>query len=83
MNEWLVAAIALLALLGPCLLVCALANPASGLIAMELAGTIVTSILLVLAAGVHRQSFVDLALVFAALSFTGALAFARLLERRL
>jgi multisubunit Na+/H+ antiporter MnhF subunit len=37
----------------------------------------------VLAEAMHRQSFVDLALVAAMLSLPGALIFVRLLERRI
>ena len=83
MNEWLVAAVVFLALLVPCLVVCSRASPIAGLVALELSGSMVTSLLLVLAAGFNRQPFVDLALVFAVLSFAGSLAFARLLERRI
>jgi multicomponent Na+:H+ antiporter subunit F len=81
MNEWLVAAAVVLVLLGPCLLVCALAGIGDALVALEVAGLLVVSELLLLAEGFHRQPFVDLAVVFAVLGFVGALAFARLLER--
>jgi multicomponent Na+:H+ antiporter subunit F len=52
-----------------------------GLVALNLAGTIVTLVLLLLAEGTHRQPFFDLAVVSAVLSFAGGLAFARFLER--
>ena len=48
---------------------------------LELAGTITTLVLLIIAQGTHRQPFFDLALVSALLSFGGGLAFARFLER--
>ncbi len=83
MNEWeLVAAVLGLGLL-PCLAVCALADVASGLVALEVASVLLTTILMVLSEGFARQPFIDLALTFALLSLVGALAFARLLERDL
>jgi multisubunit Na+/H+ antiporter MnhF subunit len=83
MNEWLVACTALLVGIVPCLVFCGLGKPVDGLIALEVAGTLTCAVLLLLAEGFHRQSFVDLAVVFAVLNFAGALAFARMLERRL
>lgn len=83
MNEWLVAATALIVGLGPCLALCLAGKPVDGLVALELAGILTTAALLLLAEGLHRQSFVDLAVVFALLNFAGGLAFARMLERRL
>ena len=81
MNEWLLAAVVLLAALVPCGVVCVLRSPMEGLVALELAGVIDITILMLLAEGFHRQPFVDLAVVQAALSFAGAIVFARLLER--
>jgi multisubunit Na+/H+ antiporter MnhF subunit len=83
MNEWLVAATALIVGIGPCLALCLAGKPVDGLVALELAGTLTCAALLLLSEGFHRQSFVDLAVVFAALNFAGGLAFARMLERRL
>jgi multisubunit Na+/H+ antiporter MnhF subunit len=51
------------------------------LVALELMGVLSTVELMLLAEGTHRQPFIDLALVLAVMSFIGALAFARLLER--
>ncbi|MGN6276271.1 MAG: monovalent cation/H+ antiporter complex subunit F [Solirubrobacterales bacterium] len=81
MNEWGIAALVLFAVLAVCLILPALFDPIDGLIALEIAGTTGTAILLLLAEFVHRQSFVDLALIFAPLSLVGALVFVRLLER--
>jgi multicomponent Na+:H+ antiporter subunit F len=81
MNEWLLAAVILLAALGPCGVVCALRSPVDGLVALELAGVIDTTVLVLLSEGFHRQPFVDLAVVSAVMSFAGSLVFARLLER--
>jgi multisubunit Na+/H+ antiporter MnhF subunit len=83
MNEWLVAATVLLAGILPCTARCLAGDIVDGLVALELAGVLVTAVLLLLAEGFHRQSFVDLALVFAVVQFAGSLAFVRMLERRL
>ena len=64
MNEWLIAAAALLGALVVCGAVCVFAAPIDGLVALELSGVVATTILLLLAEGFERQSFVDLALVF-------------------
>jgi multisubunit Na+/H+ antiporter MnhF subunit len=53
---------------------------ADALIAMEIAGTLASSVLLVLAEGLQRQPFVDLAVTLAVLSLVGALVIARMLE---
>jgi multisubunit Na+/H+ antiporter MnhF subunit len=42
-----------------------------------------STILMLLAEGFHRQPFIDLAVVFAPMSLVGALVFARLMERNL
>jgi multisubunit Na+/H+ antiporter MnhF subunit len=82
MNAWLLAAtILLIALVAPGL-VCALARPFDGLVALELAAAITTLVLLILAEGLHRSSFADLAIASAVASFIGSLAFVRLLERQ-
>jgi multicomponent Na+:H+ antiporter subunit F len=81
MNEWLLAAVVLLAALVPCGIVCALRSPVDGLVALELAGVIDITVLVLLSEGFHRQPFIDLAVVAAVVSFAGALVFARILER--
>jgi multisubunit Na+/H+ antiporter MnhF subunit len=83
MNEWLVAAVVLLGAMLPCIGICLFRRPLDGLVALELAGVLTTALLMLLAEGFHRQSFVDLAVVFALLQFAGSLAFVRMLERRL
>jgi multisubunit Na+/H+ antiporter MnhF subunit len=80
-NSWLIAATALMLTLLPCLWVCVRHSVLSALIAFELASTITTLVLVLLAQGVHRDPFMDLALVSAVLSFAGALTFVRFLER--
>jgi multisubunit Na+/H+ antiporter MnhF subunit len=80
-NVWLIAATVLLAGILPCLWVAMRGTIVSALAALELASTITTLALLLIAQGLHRDPFFDLALVSAVLSFAGALAFARFLER--
>ena len=79
MNEWAVAALALLAGLVPCGVVCLRGSPVDRLIGLELAGTVDTLVLLLLAQAYDRAIYFDLAL--ALLSFAGGLVFARFLER--
>lgn len=83
MNAWTIAAAVLGFALIPCLLVCVTAPPEVGLVALEVAGVLATTILMLLAEGFHRQSFIDLAVVLGLLSVVGSLAFARLMERDL
>jgi multicomponent Na+:H+ antiporter subunit F len=80
-NAWLIAATALLAGLVPLLVVCVRQSALDALVALELASTITTLVLLLLAQGYRRDPFFDLALVSSVLSFAGALTFARFLER--
>jgi multisubunit Na+/H+ antiporter MnhF subunit len=81
MNPYLIAAAAVLALVAPLLILTVRCSVAVALVALELASTLVTLVLLLLAAGTNREPLMDLALVSAFLSFAGSLAFARFLER--
>jgi multisubunit Na+/H+ antiporter MnhF subunit len=83
MNEWEVAAAVLGAAIIPCLGVAAFTGVLRALVGLELAGTLLSSALMALCEGFHRQPFIDLALLFAFLSMLGALAFARLMEQDL
>jgi multicomponent Na+:H+ antiporter subunit F len=83
MNEWAIAATVLAFALVPCILVCVLAPAPHGLVALEIAGVLVTTILMLLAEAFHRQSFIDLAVVLAPMALIGSLTFARLMERHL
>jgi len=76
-NEWLWAAAALtVAFAG--LVAVAIRRPLlEGVVALEAAGVDATLVLLMLAEGTRRQPFGDLALIMAATSFAGALAFLR------
>ena len=81
MNEWLVAAAAMLALLGPCGYIALRGSPVDRLLGLQLGATITTLVILLLAEGFNRSIYVDLALVYCVLSFTGTLAIVRFLER--
>ena len=83
MNEWEIAATILGFALIPCGAVALWADSPSGLAALQLGGVLLTTILMLLAEGFHRQPFIDLAVVFAPLSLVGSLVFARLMERDL
>lgn len=83
MNEWEVAATVLGFALIPCGVVALLSEAPHGVAALELAGVLLATILMLLAEGFHRQPFIDLAVVFAPLAVIGSLMFARLMERDL
>lgn len=83
MNQWEVAATVLGFALLPCLGVALLAAPTAGLAALQVAAVLLSTILVLLAEGFHRQPFVDLAVVFTPMALIGSLAFARLMEREL
>jgi multisubunit Na+/H+ antiporter MnhF subunit len=77
----MIATTVLLTGLVPCLWVAMRGTIVGALAALELASTITTLALMLIAQGLRRDPFMDLALVSALLSFAGALAFARFLER--
>ena len=82
MNEWQIAATVLGVALVPCLVLAILASPPAGLAALEVAGVLLATILMLLAEGLRRQPFIDLAVVLAPMSVVGSLTFARLMERK-
>jgi multisubunit Na+/H+ antiporter MnhF subunit len=81
MNGWLLCAAVLAAALVPLTIAAARRRASDGVVALEVAGLITTAILLLIAEGTDGQSYADLALVLAAVSFIGAIAFLRFLER--
>ena len=83
MNEWEIAAAVLGFALIPCAGVALFAAPESGLAGIQVASVLLSTILVLLSEGFHRQPFVDLAVVFAPMSLVGSLVFARLMERDL
>lgn len=64
-----------------CLARTAVGSVLSRLVGMQLAGTVVALILLLVADGTGRSVYVDLALVLALLSFAGSLVFLRFVQR--
>jgi multicomponent Na+:H+ antiporter subunit F len=80
-NVWLVAALVLILGLIPCGMVTLREAPMDRLVGLELASVIISLVLLLVAQGLHRPPFFDLALALALLSFAGGLVFARFLER--
>jgi multicomponent Na+:H+ antiporter subunit F len=81
MSAWLLAAVVLLLGLVPCAIVCLRGTPMERLVGLEMAGTVDTMVLLVLAQAYGQAIFFDLAVVLALLTFAGALVFVRFLER--
>jgi multicomponent Na+:H+ antiporter subunit F len=81
LNVWLIAATVLLAGLVPCGLVCLRAPLLDAIAGIELATSVATLVLVLLAEGFHRPSYFTLPIVLAALSFTGGLALVRFLAR--
>jgi multicomponent Na+:H+ antiporter subunit F len=82
MNVWLVAATVLLVALVPCCWVVVRGRLTEALVGLELASTLVTVVLVLLAEGFHRSSYFVLPLVLAGLSFVGSLVFIRFLGDR-
>jgi multicomponent Na+:H+ antiporter subunit F len=80
-NEWEIAALVLLVAMLPLGVVCVRSAAIDGLVALQVGGTNAAIVLLLLAEGMHRQPFGDLALVLAVMSFVGSVAFAHFLER--
>lgn len=81
MNPWLISAIAVLACMIPCFVVCLRGDAMSRLVGLEAGSAMTAIILLLLSEAYNRISFVDLALTVALLAFGGGLVFARFLER--
>jgi multisubunit Na+/H+ antiporter MnhF subunit len=82
-NRWLVAA-AVLLIIGmlPVVVVASRGRVLDRLPGLAMAGVVATVEMLLLAEGYQRSSYVDTALVLAALSLTGSLVFARLVVRQ-
>jgi multisubunit Na+/H+ antiporter MnhF subunit len=81
-NAALVTAIVLTAVGMPlCLARTATGSVLSRLIGLQLCGSVVVLILLLVADGLGRSTYVDLALVLALLSFAGSMVFLRFVQR--
>ncbi len=81
MNPWLVGAFALVLGFIPCGIVIARASVPDRLVALEMAGILAVSILMLLAQAFQQPSFHDLALTLALLSFPAGLVVAYFIER--
>ena len=81
MNVWLIGATVLACGLLPCLYVCVRAPFLDAIVGLELAGTVTTLVLLLLAEGFHRSSYFSLPIVLAGLAFVGTMVFVRFLGR--
>jgi multisubunit Na+/H+ antiporter MnhF subunit len=82
-NVWLWGATALLVGLVPCGWVAMRETRMDALVALELAGTLTTLALVLLAEGFHRASYYTVPVALAFLSFVGALVLARFIGRHL
>ncbi|MFR0357354.1 MrpF/PhaF family protein [Streptomyces sediminimaris] len=80
-QGYLIAASALLLGLLPLLAVALRERPADGLVALELAGAVITLALVCVAVGTQSSAATGVALVTAVLSWVGGLLFARFLDR--
>lgn len=82
MNSATVTAIVLTAVGLPlCLARTAVGSVLSRLVGLQLAGTVVALILLLVADGIGRSIYLDLGLVLSLLSFAGSLVFLRFVQR--
>jgi multisubunit Na+/H+ antiporter MnhF subunit len=83
-NGWLWAASALLLLAGlPALVAASRGAALDRLVGLEMLSAVVTLVMLALAQGSGRTSYLDVALVLAVLSFAGTLVFTRFLGGQL
>ena len=83
MNVWLWGATVLLLGLVPCGWVAMRETRVDALVALEVAGSVVTLALVLLTEGFHRASYMDLPVLLAFMSAVGALILARFLGRHL
>ncbi len=83
MTAWLAGAVVLLAGVVPCGWLCLRGTRMDALVALELATTLVTLTLVLLAEGFQRSSYFGVALAAAALGFVGNLVFVRFMEHEL
>lgn len=81
MNAFTVAALALLAGFVPIGVVCLRGRELDAVVALELAGPVASLVLLCLAEGFHRSSYVDVPVVCAGLSWVSGMVFVRFLAR--
>jgi len=80
-NAFTIAASALLVGFLPLAIVALRTRPIDGVVALQLAGTVGTLVLLCLAEGLHRSFLYTLPVVSALMSWIGGLVFVRFLGR--
>ncbi|HYY43773.1 MAG TPA: MrpF/PhaF family protein [Actinomycetota bacterium] len=81
MNEWFVAALVLITSIAPLGIAATRFGPVDRVVALQVAGTTSSLVLLLMAEGMHQDSFADLGLTAAFLTFAAGLTYARFLER--
>jgi multicomponent Na+:H+ antiporter subunit F len=80
-NVWLWGATALLVGIVPCGWLALRASRVDALVGLQVAGTVSTLVLVLLAEGFQRASYMGVAVAFPFLSFVGVLLIARFLGR--
>jgi multisubunit Na+/H+ antiporter MnhF subunit len=80
-NAFGIAAMALLLGLVPLAVVTVREPPIDGVVALELAGAVLTLVLVCLSESFHRSSYFDLPVICAVVSWIGGLVFVRFLGR--
>lgn len=83
MNSWIMTAVVTGGCLVPCSWMCLRGSAERRLVGLEMAGILVTILLVLMSLGYGRLPFVDLPLTLAVLSFGAGLVFARFLEKHL
>lgn len=83
MNVWLWGATALLFGFGPCGWIALRATTVDALVGLQVAGTLTTLTLILLAEGFNRASYMGLAVALPFVGFVGTLFTARFLGRHL
>jgi multicomponent Na+:H+ antiporter subunit F len=83
MNVWLWGATALLLGIVPCGWTAMRASRVDALVALELAGTVSTLVLVLLSEGFDRASYMGVPVALAFMSLVGSLLIARLIGRHL
>jgi multisubunit Na+/H+ antiporter MnhF subunit len=80
-NAFTLAALALLAGFVPLGVVCLRERELDGVVALQLAGSTTTLVLVCLAEGFHRSSYFNLPVICAVMTWIGGLVFARFFGR--
>ncbi len=81
MNLWFAASLVLMAGLVPCAVVALRGRTIDALVALQIATALTILVLLLIEQGLQRQSFFDVSLALAVLSFPSTLLFARVYRR--